>query len=257
MDKNIRRAGLQSFSDVLEGQKRQTQLSINCVKIGTIQEFSPETQRANISVAYKQVKDILEDGTKVYQDYPLLMDCPVITLFGGVDFLSMPIQVGDSCLVFFNDNEIDQWATNGTGSPQTFRMHDLSDGIAIVGIRSLTNSIGRYLAEGIRLSHGEGNSEIDLKDDLIESVAELFLHHGDMEITRDLKVGRDTSIERDLEVKRDFYIRGDTYGDGGGTWRLRANLDQQPGYEIHDGRRVSGTFDVVVVVDGIVVGGSS
>ena len=173
---NPRKAGTLSMADVLDAQKRQTKLDINCVKVGIIQSFNPSNQRAEIQIAYKQVKDILDDGTKVYQEYPLLLDCPVITLFGGVDILSLPVQIGDNCVVFFNDNEIDQWATNGTGNPQTFRMHDLSDAIAIVGVRPLSNVITNYLANGIRLSHGVGNSQMDLKDDLIETIAELFLH---------------------------------------------------------------------------------
>lgn len=197
MDKNLRNSGVTTFSDVLDANKRQTQSEINCVKIGVVQSFDEDTQRASVQIAYKQVKDILEDGTKVWVDYPLLLDCPVVTLFGGVDFLSMPIQPGDNCLVFFNDNEIDQWATNGLGNPETFRMHDLSDGIALVGIRPLTNSIGRYLAEGIRLSHGGGNSEIDLKNDLIESIADLFFHHGDMRIDGNVTINGNLTVNGD------------------------------------------------------------
>lgn len=217
MDRNLRSGGLPTFSDVMDSNKRQTQFEINCVKIGIIQKFTTATQRAEIQIAYKQVKDVLENGTKVWVDYPLLVDCPVITLFGGVDFLSMPIQVGDSCLVFFNDNEMDQWVTNGTGNPETFRMHDLSDGIAIVGIRPLTNSIGRYLANGIRLSHGGGNSEIDLKDDLIESIADLFLHNGSMEVTEDVLIRGNLTVLGNItggEGAGSFIFNGDALVNG-------------------------------------------
>lgn len=193
------------MADVLDANKRQTKLDMNCTKVGIIRAFNPATQRAEIEIAYKQVKDILEDGTRVYQDYPVLMDCPVIVLFGGVDFLSLPIQVGDNCLVFFNDNEIDQWATNGTGSPQTFRMHDLSDAFAIVGVRPLTNAIGNYLANGIRLSHGGGNSQIDFVDNLIESIAELFLHHGDMRIDGNVTINGNLTVNGDSGGEVNMY----------------------------------------------------
>lgn len=250
-NQNLKSIPAPDLPNVIEDAKRDTALSINCTQIGVIQSFDPATQRASIQIAMKQVKDIAEDGTRTIQEYPLLLECPVMVLFGGVDILTMPIIPGDNCIVLFNDRQIDEWMYNGNGQTPTIpRVHDLSDGIAIVGIRPLTNSITNYLANGIRLSHGVGNSQIDLKDNLIDSIAELFFHHGD------LRVSQDATIDRDLEVKRDFYIRGDTYGDSGGDWRLRANLDQEPGYEIHDGRRVSGTFDVVTVVDGIVVGGS-
>lgn len=245
MSKNIPNTGRIGLADVLDLNKRQTALSINAVKIGIVRAFNKDTQRADVEIAYKQVKEILADGTRVYQEYPLLMDLPVVVLFGGVDFLSLPIQEGDNCLVLFNDNEIDQWAKNGNGGNcSTFRMHDLSDGIALVGIRPLTNSIVGYLANGIRLSHGGGNSQIDLKDNLIESIATLFLHHGNMQ------------IKGNLLVEQDFTVLGDAYGNGNGDFNLRANLRQQSGRSIHAGNGATGTFNVVTVVDGIVVGGS-
>ena len=251
MDKNLKSIPAPSLPDVLDEYKRDTTLSINCTQIGVIQSFDVATQLATIAIAMKQVRDIAEDGTKTIVEYPLLLECPVMVLFGGVDILSLPITAGDNCIVLFNDRQIDNWLYNGPGQTPTIgRVHDLSDGIAIVGIRPLTNSITNYLAEGIRLSHGVGNSQMDLKTDLIDTIAELFFHHGDMRISRDLRV------DRDLEVFRNFTIHGDTYGDDDSKIKLYADLDQQPGYEIHDGRQISGTFDTVIVVDGIVVGGS-
>lgn len=245
MDKNLKTLTPPDLPNVLDEAKRDIGLSINCVQIGVIQSFDQATQRANIKIAMKQVRDIAEDGVKTIVEYPILLECPVMVLFGGIDIITLPIQPGDNCIILFNDRQIDNWMYNGNDqTPNIGRVHDLSDGIAIVGIRPLTNSIGNYLANGIRLSHGAGNSQIDLKEDLIESIADLFLHNGDMRVTKD------------LEVMEDFYVRGDSYGDSGGEWRLRANLNQIPGFEIHDGRRVSGTFNIVTVVDGIVVGGS-
>jgi len=207
MDKNIRRPLNANLSDVLDASRRQTKAEMNCTKIGIIRAFNPDTQRANVEIAYKQVKDIMEDGTRVLQEYPLLMECPVIVLFGGIDILTLPIAVGDSCLVFFNDTEIDQWAVNGDGQhPQTYRTHDISDAFALVGIRPLTNSIGNYLANGIRLSHGGGDSQIYLTDGLINSIAELFFHHGDM------RISGNTQMDGNLLVKGNYTIEGTTHG---------------------------------------------
>jgi len=246
MVKNIKSVARPDGRTVNDAVMRGAKMAMNCVQVGTIVSFNPQNQLAEVQIAMKQVVSVEEDGTKNLKEYPLLKEVPCVVLFGGVDILSMPITAGDSCLVFFNDRDIGQWKSAGNGqTPQTARLHDLSDAFAVVGVRSLTDSISNYLANGIRLSHGIGNSQIDLKDDLIDTIAELFLHHGDMRITQD------------LEVERDFYVRGETYGrSGDDTWTLRANLDQIAGFEIHDGRRVSGTFDVVTVVDGIVVGGS-
>lgn len=228
---------------VLENWKRDTLLAINCIQIGIIQSFNKDNQTATIQLALKQVKEIKPDGTRVLTEYPLLLQCPVVVLFGGVDFMSMPITVGDNCIVFFNDREIDNWFTDGgVQAPTSGRVHDLSDGIALVGIRSLQNSILTYLANGIRLSHGSGDSatRIDLTDALISSFATLWQHNGSMRITGDLTVV------------------GDMYGEGtgGGTIRIKSNIDQQAGQTLKAGNGATGTFSTVTVVDGIVTGGS-
>lgn len=243
--KNIKTVSRPDNSTVLKAQQRETQLSINCVKIGTIIEFDPNTQLASVQIAYKQVVSVDEAGNETLRDYPLLLECPVVVLFGGVDIISLPIQKGDSCLVLFNDRDIDYWLNHGDGGvPTTARLHDISDGVALVGIRPLTNSITNYLANGIRLSHGQGNSQIDLKENLIESIATLFLHNGNMEVTGNHL------------VKGNFTVEGTTYGNGG-TWTIDSDIQQVSGRSIHAGNGATGTFHVVTVVDGIVTGGSN
>jgi hypothetical protein len=192
LTETIKQLNPPTMTDVLENWKRDTQLSINCIQIGIIQAFDSARQTATIQLAIKQVKEIKPDGTRVLVEYPLLLQCPVVTLFGGVDFMSMPVTVGDNCIVFFNDREIDNWFTDGgVQAPTSGRAHDLSDAIALVGVRSLQNSIATYLANGIRLSHGTGDdrTRIDLTDALISSVATLWEHTGDLTVTGTLKAG--------------------------------------------------------------------
>ncbi len=230
---------------VLDDHKTDIMKSINCTQIGIIQSFDTATQTATIKLALKKVVSVNPDGTRTIEEYPLILKCPVMTLFGGVDFLSMPIVAGDNCIVLFNDRELDNWqATGGGTAPTSPRLHDMSDAIAIVGIRPLTNSIVNYLANGIRLSHGGGNSQMDLKTNLIETIATLFLHHGNVEITGNTL------------IRGNLTIRGITYGDEGDEWRINSNIRQESGRSIHAGNGATGTFDVVQVVDGIVIGGS-
>jgi len=247
-DTNITSPNPPNLMNLLEDHKSEIQKAINCVQIGIIKEFDPATQKATIQVAFKQTISIDGKGNKTYAEYPLLVDCPVLVLFGGVDFMSMPIQPGDNCLILFNDREIDNWfVAGGVQAPTTSRVHDISDAIAIVGIRPLTNSIATYLANGIRLSHAPGGGDqarIDLTDALITSVASLFYHHGDMRVSEDLQVDGNVTI------------LGDTYGNGSNNLNLKANLIQESGKSIHAGNGANGTFNVVTVVDGIVISGS-
>lgn len=147
---------------LLEAVKRSTKLEMNCMQIGVIQSFDASKQLATIKIALKQVSKIAQDGTELYSDYPLLLECPVMTLFGGNSFVNLPIQPGDNCIVLFCDRDIDAWVKNGEGNvPTTARLHDISDAIAIVGIRSEPKAIPNFLGNGIRIYMDAQNS-IDL-----------------------------------------------------------------------------------------------
>lgn len=230
------------LSDVLNEAKRSTMIDLNCVQIGIIEAFDPGTQSATIKLALKRIVAIDPNGVKTLQERPLILKCPCFFPFGGGAYLTMPIQAGDTCIVLFNDREIDNWWVNGgVQTPTSRRTHDISDAFALVGIRNVRNALDDYIANGARLAFS-ANSRITLTDDLIASIADIFLHTGNMHITGNLTIG------------------GNTYGDGaggsGGDINLYANIQQQPGFEIHDGRRISGSFERVTVIDGIVVGGS-
>lgn len=266
-DKNLNSIGKPDFPAIVEGTKRQVMQSMNCVQIGEIQSFDATTQLASIKIAMKQVKDIMEDGTRILQEFPLLLECPVFFLFGGDDFMSMPIEPGDSCIILFNDREIDQWLNKGADQyPVSIRYHDISDAIALVGIRPLTNSVVGYITNGIRLSHGNGNSKIDIKTNLIETVATLLLHHGNLEVTGtgyvhgNMHVGGNDQVDGNAVVNGSLTVLGNTYGNGG-TMTVDANLTLTSGKTltapvVNSGNGATGSFNVVTVVNGIVTGGS-
>lgn len=250
VDKNLGVIGTPDMAATFEGAKRQTMQAINCVQIGEIQAFDTTTQLASIKLTFKQVKDIQEDGTRTLQEYPVLLECPVFFLFGGADFLSMPIAVGDFCIVLFADREIDQWLNHGADQyPVSIRTHDISDAIALVGIRPLTDSLVGYITNGIRLSHGGGNATVDIKTNLIETLATLLLHHGNMQVTGNLTVGGNLTVV------------GNGSGDAGGTLNIASDVTLSSGHTltapiVNSGNGATGTFNVVTVQNGIVTGGS-
>lgn len=103
----------------------------NCCKIGKIIKFYPEDKTADIQILSK--KEI--NGT--LYDYPLLSKCLIIG-----DKITQPVLINDNCIVLFNDFNIDSYFETGTSQqPYNNRKHDLSDGIAILGVNSLVNKI--------------------------------------------------------------------------------------------------------------------
>ena len=227
-----------NFSDVLKELKRDIFVSMNCVQIGEIQSFDKNDQTASIQISLKQVVDKEADGTKIIKEKPVLLKCPVVNLTGGSAYLSMPITAGDTCIVLFNDREIDNWFTSGgIQTPQTERAHDISDGLAIVGIRNMQNAIEDYF-EGVRLRYDD-DTKIEMTSELIESLATLFLHNGSMRIMENLE------------------IRGTMSGNSGtDTLTIDTNIVQETGKTLAAGNGATGSFDQVTVVDGIVTAGT-
>jgi hypothetical protein len=138
-----------SLKDLLDLLKKDIMLSLNSHHVGTIESFNPVKQTATATVNYPKTYFQLNSSTGLYNpvlvDYPLLVDCPVICLGGGKTALTFPIQQGDECLVLFNDRAIDSWFSGGAGAALSSpRLHSFSDGIILVGLRSLGNVLQSY-----------------------------------------------------------------------------------------------------------------
>ncbi len=143
--------------ELMQALKADIFKNLNCAKPGTINTFDATKNTATVNVGFKWLSP---DGTT--QDYPLLLDVMVFTLQGGGGFLRFPVSAGDPCLVIFADANLDAWYQNGTpAAPYDNRAHDISDGIAFVGINSLSGLLGGYLANTIRLAYA--GAELDLQ----------------------------------------------------------------------------------------------
>lgn len=238
--KNIEKPQLK---DALDNLKQDIFYNLNCVQIGIIQSFDSENQTAEVQFALKKVSEVKADGTKVLQERPILLQCPVFTLYGGSGLITMPVSAGDNCIILFNDRQIDEWFTlGGVQTPSTRRAHDFSDAIVLVGLKNLQNSISDYLTNGVRIAFNSAN--IDLTDDAIDSAASLFTHTGDF------------LVDGNLTINNNMVILGNVEGNGG-TVNFNANLTQGAGQSISAGNGASGTFtNSVTVVNGIVTGGT-
>lgn len=141
------------LKSLLDLALRNAMLGMNCHHVGLIQEFDPDDQTVKVQVAYKRTV------SGVLVDFPILIDCPVVVLGNKTKRLEIPIETGDECLVLFNDRDIDNWFQSGQIGPlNTQRIHSLSDGFALVGVRSLLNSIEDW--DNTRLSLRNGDTRV-------------------------------------------------------------------------------------------------
>jgi hypothetical protein len=183
-----------SLKDVLDAYGFNLMLQFNCHAIAQVQSFDSSKQTVQAKVMYKKTFVTQDRVTKAYsesyEDYAVLMDCPVIIISGGNASLTMPIQQGDTCLILFNDRDLDNWFASGQIQPvATSRLHSFSDGIALVGLRALNASIQNYdstravlqygqtmvgvSSSKVKITNSAGNSLNSLLQNLISTIAGL------------------------------------------------------------------------------------
>lgn len=128
---------------------------------GIIASFDPDTQTASVQPAIKRI--FTEKGAV---NLPLCVDVPVAFPGGGDFFLTFPVQPGDECILLFSERAIDNWhVSGGTQAPAEYRMHDLSDGIAIVGLNSQPRKIPSFNSDDTELRSRDGQTHITMKPD--------------------------------------------------------------------------------------------
>lgn len=138
-----------NLADSLRALKLDILRSLNCVKVGKIIAFDADAHTADVQILFKRV---LPSGLILSQ--PVLHDVPVFTLQGGGAALQMPVAAGDQCVVLFSDRNLDAWFQNGVeAAPFNSRAHDLSDGIALVGINALTSTLATTPTDEIALTY--------------------------------------------------------------------------------------------------------
>lgn len=157
------------LNDKEEQERRMLENHSNNMRVaipGYIVDFNSSTQTATIQPT---IKERLK-GTQV--DLPKLLDVPVQFPKAGGYSITFPVKTGDECLVIFSDMCIDAWYQSGGIQPQLeSRRHDLSDGIAILGISSLPNTIKSFSNEGLQLRDESGNTYIQVTDNKISMKA--------------------------------------------------------------------------------------
>lgn len=107
-----------------------------------------------------------EDGTQKFVTMPTLVDVPVVYPRGGGYTMTFPIKKGDECLVVFSSRCIDGWWSSGDTSPPTERrMHDLSDGFAIVGPFSQKTKIANVSTTTAQFRSDDSTVMVELDKD--------------------------------------------------------------------------------------------
>ncbi len=134
---------------------------------GIIQSFNAQALTVVVQPAIQGVVSTLDPDTATYTpqfvNLPLLVDVPVVFPRGGNCTLTFPVEGGDECLVIFASRAIDAWWQMGAVQPPLEpRVHDLSDGFAIVGPFSQATAIKALSTNAVQLRSNDGSTYVEL-----------------------------------------------------------------------------------------------
>ena len=154
-------ASTPDLGQIIKTSGLNTASELNCMRIGIVDEFFPNDLTVRVQIAGKKQIGLNTDGTQRVRDF-----APIYAKVCYCNpFITNEIKKGDECILLFSDREIESWFINGDINPYTHtRMHDLTDAIAIFGIRSLPNMI-ELLRNCLNLFYG--NSNIQISDNKI------------------------------------------------------------------------------------------
>lgn len=166
LNKFNQQASTPDMGQILKSSGLSLASELNCMRIGIVQEFHPEDLTVQVQIASKKPIGLNPDGSQRVREYALIY----AKVCYCNPFITYPIQKGDECVLLFSDREIESWFINGDVNPESYpRMHDLTDAVALFGIRSIPKMI-EILTGALHLFYG--NSAIEITDSGITLNAE-------------------------------------------------------------------------------------
>lgn len=197
---------------------------------GIIASFDPDTQTASVQPAIQRI--FTEKGAV---NLPLCVDVPVAFPGGGDFFLTFPVKAGDECILMFSERAIDNWhASGGTQTPAEYRLHDLSDGIAIVGLNSQPHKLAALQMTGAELRTRSRSTYIRLEDGTIYIKGNI-VHEGNVQQTGNLnRTGTSTTTGK-------ITGQGGMAISGGSGTTFSGNVDHTGGSITSLGKKIDGS----------------
>lgn len=147
-----------SITDILGLLKTNVFSNLNCHNIGKILEFNPATQTCSIQLM--QIKQF--NNRQITPT--ILTEVPLIIYGSGGGHITMPDPTGTICILLFMDRNIDAFLeTEASYVPQTSRMHDFTDCIALTTFKTLVNPLTEYDEKAVTIMNEEIVEEVKQK----------------------------------------------------------------------------------------------
>jgi hypothetical protein len=149
--------------------KDKIKFEIRCAAPGIIKEWFPEKQTVTVQLVTRE--KVVLDGVLKSLKVPILQDVPIFMPRSGNFVMTLPITIGDECLVVFSDTMIDAWFQNGGEENEQIitRRHDLSDAIALCGIWNQKRVVENYSTDNLEIRNLENTTKVTVGDDFIKA----------------------------------------------------------------------------------------
>jgi len=137
---------------------------------GIVKSFNATRQTVSAQPAIKMRTNI--DGVEGYVEPPILVEVPIVYPRAGGYALTLPIAVGDSCLLLFSQRAIDNWLDRGGVQPPEegaigSRHHDLTDAIAVFGPFPTPQALTGWLTNGIELRNASRGTRVTIQGNVV------------------------------------------------------------------------------------------
>lgn len=163
--------------DLLNKLKQDISNSIRVCMPAKVESYDFKTQKASVKI---DMKELFENGTTL--DYPVVSGVPVVFMASGGASITMPVLKGDNCLLIFADRDLSNWLFGGSGQkPNSTRMHNLSDAIAIMGLSSFNTTSKAENNTDVLINYS--GSKITIKPDgvlSIETTKDININSGEV-----------------------------------------------------------------------------
>lgn len=156
-DKKMEKAQI-NFNSVMQLSQDAIMSRLNCHNIGRILEFDPNTQTCMV-----ELMQIKQFNNQSITPAPIT-DVPIIMLGAGGGFVTMPNPIGTICLLLFMDRDITNFLETGEAyTPETTRMHDFTDCVALTTFSTLANPLTEYDENAVTIMREEIIEEVKYK----------------------------------------------------------------------------------------------
>lgn len=168
----------QRYADNIEAVQTHLdgrQAQIHTALPGHIVSYDPAKMTVSVQIGLQAIHQQIDGTIKPVTIQPIT-DVPVMFPTGGGHTMTFPIAPGDECLLIFTERNIDNWyQRGGVQQPNDYRMHDISDAMCFVGIRSQPNVLG---AGGPAVGPSASATTVQLRSDDGKNYVEIDGHNG-------------------------------------------------------------------------------